>query len=415
MKAFNIANLSAITGKNKGLGCPQQFLDKGWNVTKQHISLPCACLYETRLDNNIAWMADFATQSNVKFSPHGKTTMTPAIFKKQLAAGAYALTVATVQQAEIALKAGAKKILMANQLIGMANFNQLKALLLATDVEFFCLVDNTDNITALGEYFAQHNISLNVLIELGIPGGRCGIVDDNQLTTLVDHISQYSALTLAGIELYEGVLSDEKAVSQFLEYAVAKCNQLVASQAFDTDEVIITAGGSAWYDLVCQAFQPEKLAKGVVPVIRPGCYVAHDEGIYEEAQQAVVARTPLACSLGSDLQSCLEIWAYVQSIPEAGRAIISMGKRDVAFDAGLPTANLHVDQHGLITQAGSDWQVEKIMDQHAMLSFSQNASLKVGDIIAFTTSHPCLTFDKWRYINVIDDNYHVVDIYETYF
>lgn len=411
MAKFTINN----TQINKGLGSKDSLMSSGWNVTKQQVSLPCACLYQTRLDNNVAWMAQFAKQSQVEFSPHGKTTMAPGIFKKQLGAGAFAITVATVHQAVVAAEAGAKRIIMANQLVGLANFQHLAELLTLHEIDFYCLVDDVDNVASIGAFFTKHNLSVKLLIELGVPGGRCGVIDSDKLQQLVTKISQFSSLKLAGIEVYEGVLSNKNDVIEFLNYAVEQCKSLIAANAFKTDKVIITAGGSAWYDLVCDAFSPNNILANMIPVIRPGCYVAHDQGIYEQAQQQVLARNPLACNIGSDLQSCLEIWAYVQSIPEPGRAIIGMGKRDVAFDAGLPVPNLHIDQHGSVRPANDNWKIEKIMDQHAMLNCEQDSSLKVGDIIAFGTSHPCLTFDKWRCINVIDDNYNVIDIFETYF
>lgn len=406
---------NSIDTSNKGLGNSDEFAHSGWCVAKQQVSLPCACIYQTRLDNNIAWMAKFAQQSKVEFSPHGKTTMAPGIFKKQLKAGAYAITIATVQQAVVAARAGAKRIIMANQLVGKANMQQLSYLLKQYQIDFYCLVDDVNNVTALGEFFCEQGLQVKLLIELGVSGGRCGVVDAQKLQQLTAHIKQFSSLQLAGIEIYEGVLSTQSEVTAFLADAVAKCKALIAQQAFATEQVIITAGGSAWYDLVCDAFAPQNLLDNMTPVIRPGCYVAHDQGIYEQAQQSVLARNPLACNIGSDLQSCLEIWAYVQSLPEPGRAIIGMGKRDVAFDAGLPIPNLYVDQSGTVRPAGADWKVEQIMDQHAMLTYTGTEQLKVGDIIAFATSHPCLTFDKWRYINVIDDDYNVIEIFDTYF
>ncbi|MGO2168412.1 amino acid deaminase [Pseudoalteromonas sp.] len=415
MQQLVINNAAQINSVNKGLGSKEALTLSGWNVTKQQVSLPCACIYQTRLDNNIAWMAKFAQQSHVEFSPHGKTTMAPGIFKKQLSAGAFAITVATVHQAVVAAEAGAKRIIMANQLVGLANLQYLADLLAQYEIDFYCLVDDIDNVAAIGSFFTEHNLTVKLLIELGVPGGRCGVVDSKKLQQLVTKTSQFSSLKLAGIEVYEGVLSNKNDVTRFLNYAVEQCKKLIETNAFDTEKVIITAGGSAWYDLVCDAFAPNNMLDNMIPIIRPGCYVAHDQGIYENAQQQVLARNPLACNIGSDLQSCLEIWAYVQSVPEPGRAIIGMGKRDVAFDAGLPIPNLHIDQHGKVTSAGANWQVEKIMDLHAMLSCEHNSPLKVGDIIAFGTSHPCLTFDKWRCINVIDDNYNVIDIFETYF
>ncbi|MDQ9090374.1 amino acid deaminase [Pseudoalteromonas haloplanktis] len=415
MEKLATKDAGTIASVNKGLGNSDALIHGDYNVALQHISLPCACIYQTRLDNNIAWMAEFAKQSQVEFSPHGKTTMAPGIFKKQLAAGAYAITIATVPQAVVAARAGAKRIIMANQLVGTANMLQLSYLLKQYEIDFYCLVDDVSNVTTLGEFFNEQGLQLKLLIELGVPGGRCGVVDSQKLQQLAAHIKSYSSLQLAGLEVYEGVLSTQHEVTAFLATAVAKCKDLIAQQAFATEQVIITAGGSAWYDLVCDAFAPANMLENMIPVIRPGCYVAHDQGIYEQAQQSVLARNPLACNIGSDLQSCLEIWAYVQSLPEPGRAIIGMGKRDVAFDAGLPIPNLHVDQSGTVKPAGAKWKVEKIMDQHAMLTYPITEQLEVGDIIAFATSHPCLTFDKWRYINVIDDNYNVIDIFDTYF
>ena len=415
MKKLSVANLETVSRANKGLGNVQQLHKSGWNIAQQDVSLPCLCLYESRLLNNISWMADYTNQSHVLFAPHGKTTMTPAIFKKQLAAGAYAITVATTAQAVAAVTSGAERVLMANQLVGRANYQQLDDLLSSNEIVFYCLVDNLDNVRMLGEYFANTQHTIHVLIELGVPDGRCGVVNSQLLAELIAEIAKFDSLALAGIEVYEGVLGDPLAVSQFLEYAVATCKQLIADNAFDTKQVMITAGGSAYYDLVCEAFHPDNLTENMLAVLRPGCYVTHDQGIYEQAQQQILARNELACSLGSELTSCLEIWAYVQSMPEPGRAIIGFGKRDAAFDAGFPIPTLHVDQQGQISAANSNWKIEKMMDQHAMMKVPNDTTLRVGDMVAFATSHPCLTFDKWRYINVIDDNYNVVDVVETYF
>ncbi|MGO2076661.1 MAG: alanine racemase, partial [Pseudoalteromonas sp.] len=283
MQQLVINNAAQINSVNKGLGSKEALTLSGWNVTKQQVSLPCACIYQTRLDNNIAWMAKFAQQSHVEFSPHGKTTMAPGIFKKQLSAGAFAITVATVHQAVVAAEAGAKRIIMANQLVGLANLQYLADLLAQYEIDFYCLVDDIDNVAAIGSFFTEHNLTVKLLIELGVPGGRCGVVDSKKLQQLVTKTSQFSSLKLAGIEVYEGVLSNKNDVTRFLNYAVEQCKKLIETNAFDTEKVIITAGGSAWYDLVCDAFAPNNMLDNMIPIIRPGCYVAHDQGIYENA------------------------------------------------------------------------------------------------------------------------------------
>lgn len=412
---LSVQNLSSICQTNKGLGNYAQFHAGGWNIKNEDVSLPTACLVESKLARNIAWMAEFADKSRVKLAPHGKTSMVPALFKRQLQAGAYAITVATPAQARIAVKAGATRILMANQLVGKTNMAMIAELLKEHDVVFYCLVDSVDNVNALNAYFSHREQSLNVLIELGIEGGRAGAQEASISEQVIEAVKQSPALKLAGVELYEGVVAHFDQVAPFLRSAADLCIDLVAQNRFETEEVLLTAGGSAFYDVVCEVFNEAPLPPSVIPVIRPGCYIAHDTGIYEQAQQHVLARSQLACSLEGELSSALQIWAYVQSIPEAGKAIIAMGKRDVAYDAGLPTPVLHCSPSEERNLDTSLWRVERIMDQHAMMRFDSSQPLKIGDIIAFSSSHPCLTFDKWRYINVIDEHSRVIDVYSTYF
>jgi D-serine dehydratase len=56
-----------------------------------------------------------------------------------------------------------------------------------------------------------------------------------------------------------------------------------------------------------------------------------------------------------------------------------------------------------------------MMDQHAYLRIAPGTDLKVGDMLAFDISHPCLTFDKWRQILVVDADYRVTEVVETCF
>jgi len=56
-----------------------------------------------------------------------------------------------------------------------------------------------------------------------------------------------------------------------------------------------------------------------------------------------------------------------------------------------------------------------MMDQHAFLEFPNQDDLRVGDMIGFDICHPCLTFDKWRALPVLDADYNVVDVVKTYF
>lgn len=387
-----------------------------YRLVDEDISLPVAIIKQSALTNNLNWMQSFADHHQVKLSPHGKTSMTPNFFRQQLENGAWGITVATPAQAEVAAMAGAKRIIMANQLVGKTNIAIVEQLIREFDVDFYCCVDSPVNVQQLSQHFANTEQTLKVLIEFGVPGGRCGCRSPQEVLELAQTIQDAPALSLAGIEVYEGVIHGDNAeqdIRTFLKQALSSVESL-ASDGLITGQPIITGAGSAWYDVVaeCLANLTDYLA-----IIRPGCYAIHDTGIYLDAQSKVLQRAQVnqgyACELGGDLESALEVWAYVISRPEPTKLVIGLGKRDVAFDAGLPIAERGYRNGEAISVKGLT--ATAVMDQHTFVETDGSSEIEVGDMIAFSTSHPCLTFDKWRYIAISDDDYHVTNWVETCF
>jgi len=386
------------------------------NLLHEDVCLPAAVIKKTALENNIRWMQRYADTRGVSLAPHGKTSMTPWIFQQQQQAGAWAIGVGSAWQASVAMASGIHRVLMVNQLVGKANMqliSQLKAQF--PTVDYLCCVDSLDNAQTLSAFFAARHQTLDILLELGVPGGRCGCRHAEQALALVDEISRLPALRLRGLELYEGVLHGENPqpkVEALLRDAAALACQL---ERYVDGEFILTGAGSVWYDVVCNVWLSAEKPASCRVVIRPGCYVTHDEGIYQEAQEAIIARDQTACELGGDLLSALELVAMVQSVPESGRAIVNFGKRDSAFDAGLPQPIAHYRAGNTLNLPLKSIETTGIMDQHAMLKLAPGADVKVGDILVFSTSHPCLTFDKWKALLLVDDSYNVLEVLETAF
>ncbi|NVZ75910.1 amino acid deaminase [Pseudomonas gingeri] len=381
------------------------------------VSLPALVLHREALEHNIRWMQDFVSRSGAELAPHGKTSMVPALFQRQLAQGAWGLTLATAVQTRAAYAAGVRRVLMANQLVGTANMALIAELLADPQFEFHCMVDHPDNVAALGEFFAGRGLRLNVMIEYGVVGGRCGCRSEQEVLDLAKAIKAQPALALTGIEGYEGVIHGDEAVSGIRAFAgslVRLAVHLQNSGSFDIDKPIITASGSAWYDLIAEEFEAQDADGRFLSVLRPGSYVAHDHGIYKEAQCCVLHRRG---DLGEGLRPALEVWAHVQSMPEPGFAVIALGKRDVAFDAGLPVPLLRY-KAGVVPAAGEDvsaCKVTAVMDQHAFMTVAPGCELRVGDIVSFGTSHPCLTFDKWRVGCIVDEQLSVIETFDTCF
>jgi D-serine dehydratase len=408
---------------NKGLGPMQadvsaeEIIRLGWNLLREDLSLPSAVLYRDRLQHNLAWMQRFMDAYKVRLAPHGKTTMAPRLFQMQLDGGAWAITMASAHQAMVAHAHGVRRVLMANELIGQRNMQMVAELLRDPELEFYCLVDSAAGVEALGEFFSGHGLRLNVLLELGVMGGRCGVRDDAQLEQVLSALAKWGqTIRLCGIELYEGVLKEEGDIRAFMRRACAVTRSLLERNAFTRSPALLSGAGSAWYDVVAEEFSSAGFGDAVEIVLRPGCYLTHDVGNYETQQKRILASNPIAREMRAGLVPALHIWAYVQSIPENELAIVTMGRRDAAFDSGLPTPALYFRPGGSVPKAcPAHWETTKIMDQHAYLKIAAGDDVRVGDMIGFNISHPCLTFDKWRTLPILDEGYNVVDVVQTYF
>jgi D-serine dehydratase len=416
-------SLALIQPLNKGLGAmdraltPSDISNLGWCLLREDLSLPTAVLYEEKLEHNLQWMQAFAAAYKVKLAPHGKTTMAPKLFMRQLKAGAWGITLATAPQTRVAYEHGVRRVLMANQLVGKQNMAIIGGLLEDTQFEYFCLVDSAEQVESLAKFFGGRGQRLNVLIELGTDDGRTGVRNRQQLHAVMTALSAHrERVVLCGVEVYEGLLKDEASIRTFLQNSVEVTRELARECRFDRTPVILSGAGSAWYDVVADVFSKAEIGQPVDVILRPGCYLTHDVGVYRAAQQQIQIRNPVARGMEPSLMPALHLWAYVQSVPEKEKAIIALGKRDAAFDAGLPVPALH-HRVGRPKPAAAPaaWTLTDIMDQHAYMHIAPGDDIRVGDMIGFDISHPCLTFDKWRHLPVLDSDYRVIDLVQTFF
>ncbi|MGB6113107.1 MAG: alanine racemase, partial [Acidobacteriaceae bacterium] len=265
---------------NKGLGAMEsplsvaQIVERRWNLLHEDLSLPTAVLYEEKLAHNLAWMQQFIQAYGVKLAPHGKTTMAPALFARQLQTGAWGITLATAHQSRVAYEHGVRRVLMANQLVGKQNMEMVSRLLQDPGFEFYCLVDSAQQAMQLGEFFSAKHQRLNVLIELGVDGGRAGIRNPQQLDELLAALHHWrDSIAICGVELYEGLLQDESAIRTFLSHAVELAAKLAKENHLDRNPAILTGAGSLWYDVVAEVFSAANIAYPLEIVLRPGCYL----------------------------------------------------------------------------------------------------------------------------------------------
>ena len=395
-----------------------------WNVLKGDLPLPLAVVKQASMKHNLGWMQKFAQSQGVDMAPHGKTSMSPQLLKRQLDQGAWGLTFATVAQMRAGITAGAKRLMIANQVITAIDLAGIQDMLREyPGLRIVFLVDSLAQLALIAAWVAEHGgstvVPFEVLLEIGVMGARTGCRNQADALALAKAIHASPACRLVGIETYEGggATGNSEADKAYADTLMQRvCDIALACDQqgfFDNEEVLMTAGGSAIFDLVSGWLKP-RLSRPVRGLLRSGCYITHDHGNYKRLVGAVNAR--LHDSDG--LRPALEVWAAVQSCPEPGLAILAVGRRDLSYDLEMPVPIFSLSAAATAPLAApEDWKITSLNDQHAYLHGSgpEHAALQVGDLVALGISHPCTTFDKWRWMPVVDDHYTVCDALLTCF
>ncbi|HVK19948.1 MAG TPA: alanine racemase [Actinokineospora sp.] len=372
---------------------------------------PIVALDGPAIEHNLTTMAAWCAERGLLLAPHGKTTMAPALFARQLDLGAWAITAATAGQLRVYRAFGVSRVLVANEFLDPAGLRWLARELADPDFEVVCWVDSVRGVELMTEAWSGAR-PLDVLVEVGVPGGRTGVRDEATALAVAAAVAASPALRLAGVGGYEGPASSDAgadglaAVAAYLDRLRATVFALAG--LFETDEVIVTAGGSAFFDQVADALTGPWPVP-VRPVLRCGTYVTHDDGFYRDV-------SPLGehprLHAAAPLRSALRAWAQVVSRPEPGLALLAAGKRDLPYDLGLPEPRLRRTATGITPLVGC--VVSALNDQHAYLR--GDADLDVGDWVGLGLSHPCTTFDKWNLLPVTAaDGETVTDFLRTFF
>lgn len=379
---------------------------------------PLLTLDSAALEHNMATMAAWCAAHGLALMPHGKTTMAPQLFARQLALGAWGITAANIPQVRVYRGFGVQRVQMANELVDPAGLRWVAGELARDpDFEFTCWVDSVAGVGLMDACLRSlaPTRPVDVLVDVGGVGARSGVRDVASAVAVADAVAASPVLRLVGVAGYEGALVGAEPTAAGLAL-IARYLELLRSVverlSFDVPEVIVTAGGSSYFDVVAEALtRPWPTGLTVRPVLRSGAYVTHDSGVYQEV-------SPLGESArlsdAEPFRAAATAWAQVTSRPEPGLALATMGKRDVPFDMGPPVPRLVRTPAGDVAPLAG-WRVTKLADQHAFLAPDcEDAPLAVGDWVGFGLSHPCTMFDKWSLIPVVSGT-TVVDLVRTYF
>jgi D-serine deaminase-like pyridoxal phosphate-dependent protein len=397
--------------------------------TFEQLLTPALTLDNAAIESNVAAMAEWADNAGVLLAPHGKTTMAPQLWAKQLDAGAWGITLATVWQVQFARSYGVERIMLANALVDPVGLRWIaEELDRDPSFEFYCWADSVETVALMDDTLrsAEGKAHINVIVELGGPRGRTGARSVESALAVADAVAKSSRLSLAGVGGYEGALSHDRtaaglaSVRNYLD-EVSRLHDEILSAGTYSERAIVTAGGSAYQDLVVERLAELSGDKGdgVVTsvVLRSGAYIIHDDGFYAGISPMIESR--IQSPSQHTLRSAMHGWARVVSHPEPELALLDAGKRDLPYDEGLPVPQRIAGPDAMALDLAAN--ISALNDQHAFLRLPGGGAdaVAIGDVVRLGLSHPCTAFDKWRLIPVLDDadaeHPQIVDLIHTFF
>ncbi|MDT0409255.1 MULTISPECIES: amino acid deaminase [Streptomyces] len=397
------------------------------NLFTGGFTTPVLALSAEALEHNLALMETYTERHGLDFAPHGKTSMAPQLFQRQLERGAWGITLAVPHQVRVARAFGVPRVFLANELVDAAALRWLAAELAADpDFVFVCYVDSVRGVELMDAALLEAAGSLpagpssarrvDVVVELGAgEGARTGVRTEAECAAVADAVAATGTLRLVGVAGYEGEVpgADPERVLAWLRRLTTLLVDFDAAGRFTAagaDEIIVSAGGSAWFDAVATAFaEIGELSAPVRKVLRSGAYVSHDDGHYKHLTP--FNRVPDEGAL----HPAFRLWAQVVSRPSAEQAFVNAGKRDAAYDLDLPEAQAVRDARTGEVRGAGGIAVSGLSDQHGWVRTEPEAALEVGDWLGMGLSHPCTSFDKWQLIPVATADGTVTDYVRTFF
>lgn len=393
------------------------------NLHTGGFTTPVLTLDADALSHNLAALGAYAERHGLAFAPHGKTCMAPQLFHRQLTHGAWGITAAVPHQARVYRAFGIQRIFLANELVDAAALRWVAAELAADPgFRFVCYVDSVRGVELMDRALRdqprpQHQHQprrVDVVVELGAgEGARTGARSDEDCRAVADAVARTSTLRLVGIAGYEAEVpgADPDSVHAYLRRLTGLAVEFDKAGRFaGAEEIVVSAGGSAWFDAVADVFaELPELSAPTLKLLRSGAYVSHDHGWY--TRLTPFNRIPEE----GGLRPAFRLWTQVVSRPSPTQAFVNAGKRDIAYDLGLPEVELVRDPLDGTERPAPGVRVVKLSDQHTWLETDCAEDLNVGDWVALGMSHPCTIFEKWPLIPVVESDGTVTDYVRTFF
>jgi 3-hydroxy-D-aspartate aldolase len=171
--------------------------------SRQALATPALLLDLDALEHNLKALARLSKRANVSLRPHAKTHKSIEIARRQIAAGAVGVCVATVREAAVMVEAGVPGVLLTTPVVGDVK-TEIVCSLAGKSEGFMVAIDNLSTVDALEAVLQRAGKKLTVLADLDIGMKRTGVPDVAGALSLIRRLQSSKVLTLAGVQSYSG-------------------------------------------------------------------------------------------------------------------------------------------------------------------------------------------------------------------
>jgi D-serine deaminase-like pyridoxal phosphate-dependent protein len=333
---------------------------------EENMDTPAIVIDLDQLDANLRRTAALASSAAVRLRPHTKTHKSIWIAQEQLRHGASGITVAKLGEAEVMASGGIDDILIAYPIVGRIKLERLGRLL--QQIKVSVSVDSYEVAKGLSE-LGEH-LKLRVPLYLDVNSGlnRCGKEPGEETAELAVEIAKLPGIRLAALMTHAGQAYGKSHADDCLEVALAEAEALLESQRtlrrLGVDVLDISVGSTPTSKFI------GALAGSGVTEMRPGAYVFGDG-------------SQLYTGLIGEEECAMRIHATVVSTPRPGTVIIDAGSKTLSSDSSA-----HRKGFGMITEF-PDILVERLSEEHGILSVPDGVQLQIGDTLAIIPNHCC--------------------------
>jgi len=348
---------------------PAASIGENW----KNIDTPALVVDLDNLEHNLTTMADYAKQQNVRLRPHSKSHKCPAIAHQQIALGAVGVCCQKVSEAEVMVNHGILDVLVSNQVVGRTKLDRLAALALQAKV--MVCVDDLSNIQEMNESAKAFGATINVLVEVNVGSGRCGVLPQEPVLALAKAIMLCENLNFSGLQAYHGVAQHirsyegrRRAILQ-ATHQVEQTINLLSLHDIECD--VVGGGGTGTYIF--------EATSGIYNELQVGSYVFmdHDYALNLNDQGQHI----------NDFKQSLFIKTSVLSKPEANRCVLDAGLKAYSTDSGLPVV-YNIENAEVLGAA----------DEHTNIRFDSSLPVPtLGDSVTLLPSHcdPTVNLHDW--------------------